>query len=60
MNNIKVMVGPTNRVIIETWDRSYEMETILSIEEARDLANLIMDVAATAGANRALTSDDVV
>lgn len=59
--NAKVWIQWTdNTVVLETWDRSYELETVLTIAEARELSNALMNAAASAGANAALTRHDVV
>lgn len=58
--NYQVTLGPNNEVVLAVWDRWHEVEVDLTVEEARELANKVMDMAADAGANRALTSDDVV
>lgn len=60
MTNARVFISPFNDVVLETWDRAYELETVLTVDKARALANELLDMAAEAAANRALTSDDMV
>lgn len=51
MKNVRVYIGPFNEVILETWDRSYELEIVMTPEEAVELGMEIVTLAAEAHAN---------
>jgi len=48
MKNIRVWIGPFNNVVLETWDRSYELESVMTPAEAEELAQLLLATAAEA------------